>query len=116
MESEKAGEEKRRTWHKLHLAVDVETHKAISAEVSLVNVGDSEVLPTLLTHYVRKITAVSSDGAYDTQKLSRDIKKERLYPVDTASKEYRPLGKWPPQKRSSNSSEKWDFSGVESPN
>lgn len=45
MESEKHGAEKRRTWRKLHLAVDVDTHEAISAEVSLVNVGDSEVLP-----------------------------------------------------------------------
>ncbi|MDH5934518.1 IS5 family transposase, partial [Vibrio splendidus] len=43
---EKHGAEKRRTWRKLHLAVDVDTHEAISAEVSLVNVGDSEVLPT----------------------------------------------------------------------
>ncbi|MEZ8654934.1 IS5 family transposase, partial [Vibrio splendidus] len=34
----KHGAEKRRTWRKLHLAVDVETHEAISAEVSLVSV------------------------------------------------------------------------------
>ena len=34
-----------------HLAVDVDTHEAISAEVSLVNVGDSEVLPTLLNSF-----------------------------------------------------------------
>ena len=41
----KHGAEKRRTWRKLHLAVDVDTHEIVSAEVSLVNVGDSEVLP-----------------------------------------------------------------------
>ncbi len=41
----KHGAEKRRTWRKLHLAVDVDTHDVVSAEVSLVNVGDSEVLP-----------------------------------------------------------------------
>ena len=40
--------QKCRTWRKLHLAVDVDTHEAMSAEVSLVNMGDSEVLPTLL--------------------------------------------------------------------
>ena len=44
----KHGTEKRRTWRKLHLAVDVDTHEAKNAEVGLVNVGYSEVLPTLL--------------------------------------------------------------------
>ncbi len=57
----KHGAEKRRTWRKLHLAVYVDTHEAISAEVSLVNVGDSEVLPTLLNPLRRKIDAVSAD-------------------------------------------------------
>ncbi len=37
----KHGAEKRRTWRKLHLAVDVDTHEAVSAQVSLVNVGDN---------------------------------------------------------------------------
>lgn len=41
--------EKRRTWRKLHLAVDVDPHNVIciSAKVSLVNVGDSEALPPI---------------------------------------------------------------------
>jgi len=42
----KHGNEKRRTWRKLHMAVDVDTHEIISAEMTLVNVGDSEVLPS----------------------------------------------------------------------
>lgn len=42
----KHGKEKRRTWRKLHLAVDPKTHDVIGAEVSLVSVGDNEVLPT----------------------------------------------------------------------
>ncbi len=67
MESEKYGAEKRRTWRKLHLAVDVDTHEAMTTEVSLVNVGDSEMLPTLLNPLRRKVTSVSADGAYDTQ-------------------------------------------------
>ena len=41
----KHGSEKRRTWRKLHLVVDVDTHEIISAEMTLVNVGDSEVYP-----------------------------------------------------------------------
>ena len=45
-EVKRHGAEKRRTWRKLHLAVDVDTHEVMSAELSLVNVGDSEALPT----------------------------------------------------------------------
>ncbi|HGE6060280.1 TPA: hypothetical protein ACGGS8_003559 [Vibrio cholerae] len=44
----------------------MDTYYAISAEVKLVNVGDSEVLPTLL-NLLTRIIAVSSDGAYDAQ-------------------------------------------------
>jgi hypothetical protein len=58
----KHGKEKRRTWRKLHLAVDV-----VSAEASLVNVADNEVLPTLLNPLRRGIAQVSADGAYDTK-------------------------------------------------
>lgn len=77
----KHGAEKRRTWRKLHLAVDVDTHEAISAEVSLVNVGDSEVLPTLLNPLRRKVTAVSADGAYDTKSCYETLKKKGCTPL-----------------------------------
>ena len=56
----KHGVEKRRTWRKLHLAVDVDTHETIGAEVSLVSVGDSEVLSTLFNPLRRKIQTTSS--------------------------------------------------------
>ena len=72
----KHGAEKRRTWRKLHLAVDVETHEAISAEVSLVSVGDNEVLPTLLNPLRRKIHTVSADGAYDTKSCHETLKNK----------------------------------------
>ena len=45
----KHGTEKRRVWRKLHLAVDPVTHDIVAAEVSMENVHDAEVLPTLLT-------------------------------------------------------------------
>jgi hypothetical protein len=68
----KHGKEKRRTWRKLHLAIDAQTHEVIAAEVSMVNVVTllwikSEVLPTLLNPIRRKIASVSTDGAYDTK-------------------------------------------------
>ncbi|WP_150138222.1 transposase [Candidatus Enterovibrio escicola] len=44
----KHGKEKRCIWRKLNFAVDVFTHEVIAAEVSLVFVGDNEVLPIWL--------------------------------------------------------------------
>ena len=63
----KHGSEKRRTWRKLHLAIDASTHEVVAAEVSLVSVGDNEVLPTLLNPLRRKIMQITADGAYDTK-------------------------------------------------
>ena len=64
------------TWRKRHLAVDVVTHEAVSAEVNLINVGDSEVLPTLLNPLRGKIIAVYAAGAYDTQNCYETMKKK----------------------------------------
>ncbi len=50
----KYGTEKRRVWRKLHLAVDPVTHDIVAAEVSLENIHDAEVLPTLLNPLRRK--------------------------------------------------------------
>ena len=61
----KHGSEKRRVWRKLHLAVDPATHDIVAAEVSLENVHDAEVLPTLLNPLRRKLGRVYADGAYD---------------------------------------------------
>lgn len=41
-------DEKCRVWRKLHLAVDPVTHDIVAAEVSLENIHDAEMLPTLL--------------------------------------------------------------------
>ncbi len=58
----KHGAEKRRVWRKLHLAVDPVTHDIVAAEVSLENVHDAEVLPTLLNPLRRKLGHVYADG------------------------------------------------------
>uniref|UniRef100_UPI003D239207 IS5 family transposase n=1 Tax=Aeromonas veronii TaxID=654 RepID=UPI003D239207 len=63
----KHGAEKRRVWRKLHLAVDPATHDIVAAEVSLENVHDAEVLPTLLHPLRRKLGRVYADGAYDNK-------------------------------------------------
>lgn len=77
----KHGKEKRRTWRKLHLAVDADTHEVIAAEVSLVNVGDNEVLPTLLNPLRRQLQQVSADGAYDTKECHQLLRKKGAKPT-----------------------------------
>lgn len=59
--------EKRRVWRKLHLAVDPVSHDIVAAEVSLENVHDAEVLPTLLNPLRRQLGTVYADGAYDAK-------------------------------------------------
>ncbi|MFM7943414.1 transposase, partial [Klebsiella pneumoniae] len=51
----KHGQERRRIWRKLHLAVDSNTHEIICADLSLNNVTDSEAFPGLIRQTHRKI-------------------------------------------------------------
>jgi hypothetical protein len=57
---------KRRTWRKIHLAVDESTKDIIGIEVTTADWGDSEILPGLLDQVEGEIAQVSADGAYDS--------------------------------------------------
>lgn len=57
---------KRRTWRKLHLAVDETTGEILASVVSTNDWGDSQLLPDLLEQIEDDIEQVSADGAYDT--------------------------------------------------
>jgi len=59
------GWSKRRTWRKLHLAVDEATGEIVAAVASAAGVSDDEVLPDLLAQVQQAIRQVSADGAYD---------------------------------------------------
>lgn len=58
---------KRRTWRKIHLAVDETAKDIIGIEVTTADWGDSEVFPDLLGQVEGRIAQVSADGAYDTE-------------------------------------------------
>jgi hypothetical protein len=60
------GYSKRRTWRKLHLAVDEASGEVVASALSTNDVGDSEMLPDLLQQIKDPIHQVSADGAYDT--------------------------------------------------
>jgi len=60
------GISKRRTWRKLHLAVDEATGEILSGVVTDNSCHDSEVLGELLDEITDPISQVDADGAYDT--------------------------------------------------
>ena len=60
------GKDKRRTWLKLHLAIDESTHDIQACMVTGADVHDCEVLGDLLDQIEADIAQVTADGAYDT--------------------------------------------------
>ena len=58
---------KRRTWRKIHLAVDASEKDIIGVEVTTADWGDNEMLPGLPDQIPGPIAQVSADGAYDTE-------------------------------------------------
>jgi hypothetical protein len=63
----KHGYSRRRTWLKLHLAIDPQTHEIQAAIVSEPGVTDAEAVPDLLEQVDNPVVAAEADGAYDQQ-------------------------------------------------
>jgi hypothetical protein len=61
------GKQKRRTWRKLHITMDPVSHQTISMELTVSNVHDSVMLPSLLSSQ-KDILNVYADGAYGYEK------------------------------------------------
>ena len=68
---------KRRTWRKLHLAVDANNHEVLAAELTAAFVGDAPVLPDLLDQLdpAEPLASVAVDGLYDTKACHEAIRK-----------------------------------------
>lgn len=56
---------KRRTWRKLHIAMDCETGEILATVATTSNVSDKEVLPNLLEQVEDEIDQLTGDGGYD---------------------------------------------------
>ena len=59
------GTSKRRTWRKVHLAVDQKTGMVCAAATTTNAISDGEMLPKLLEQVAHSIDQVSADGGYD---------------------------------------------------
>jgi len=69
------GYSKRRTWLKLHLAVDPETHELQAAVVSEPGVTDEEAVPALLEQVDNPISGAGADGAYDRRTVYEALER-----------------------------------------
>lgn len=69
------GYTKRRTWKKMHLAVDEATGEILAVGVTDNSVTDGSLMPTLLDEIDEPIIQVSGDKAYDKRKCYEAIRK-----------------------------------------
>jgi hypothetical protein len=67
------GKGKRRTWRKLHLAIDAQTREIVATRLTEATIHDAQVLPDLMLQVAGKIRKVSADGAYDTWECRYEI-------------------------------------------
>src|SRR5512143_2876762 len=67
----KHGYSRRRTWRKLHLAIDAETHEIQAVAVTESGVDDAEEVGHPLEPIDREVASAAADGAYDQRKVYR---------------------------------------------
>jgi IS5 family transposase len=70
------GVSKRRTWRKLHLALDEATGEILAVVASGKDTADCEVLSMLLEQIEGDLEQVSADGAYDTHSCYEAIRDQ----------------------------------------
>jgi Transposase DDE domain len=80
---EKHGERTRRTWRKLHLAVDPDSGEILASELTGNEVGDLSMVSPLLEQMQSPITSVMADGAYDAEPVYRAIAARQPQPSPT---------------------------------
>jgi hypothetical protein len=69
------GYSKRRTWLKLHPAVDPESHEIQAAMVTEPGVTDAEMVPPLLEQVENALESAAADGAYDRRSVYEALDK-----------------------------------------
>jgi transposase len=70
---EKHGGQARRSWRKLHLAVDPDTGETLASELTTMQDGDASLVGPLLDQIKRPIGTVLADGAYDGEPVYRAV-------------------------------------------
>ncbi|MFN4320400.1 MAG: IS5 family transposase, partial [Aquificaceae bacterium] len=66
---------KRRTWRKVHLAIDSQSGEIQAVELTEDNVHDSKVIPLMLQEVDRPLASACMDGSYDCRDVYRAIQE-----------------------------------------
>jgi hypothetical protein len=78
------GVSKRRTWRKLHLAVDEQTGQILAQRLTDKDTDDASQLPALVQQVQQrgvKVSKTGADGAYDTFDTYQYLIKEEIEPI-----------------------------------
>ena len=75
------GFSKRRTWRKIHLAVDESNSQILATVLTDNSFRDNQVFDDLIDGIDREIKQISADGAYDTKNCYKKSEKEYIYLV-----------------------------------
>ena len=78
--AEKHGERGRRTWRKLHLAVDPTSGEILASELTTTEEGDAALVGPLLDRITGAIASVTADGAYDGEPVYRAVAERQPDP------------------------------------
>jgi transposase len=70
---EKHGGKPRRSWRRLHLAIDPDSSDILAAELTTTDEGDASLVGPLLDQIDGPVSAVLADGAYDGEPTYRTI-------------------------------------------
>ena len=70
---EKHGGKPRRSWRKLHLAVDPNSGEILASELTTTDEGDASLVGPLLDQIDGPLASVPADGAYDGEPTYRSV-------------------------------------------
>jgi transposase len=75
------GVERRRTWRKLHLAIDTQTQEIAAHVLTTNHVGDSGQVRPLLDQITQRIEKFLGDGGYDHWKVYALLAQQQIEPI-----------------------------------
>lgn len=77
----KHGSGKRRTWRKLHLAVDEATNEIHAVELTTNAISDADMVKPLVANITCPIARLGGDGAYDQVKVYDELETRGIEPI-----------------------------------
>jgi len=96
------GKQKRRTWRKLHISMDAETHQLTAASITDKDLLDRNAMAGLLEQTEAEVARVCADGAYDFEQCYRAIQQKQSIALIPPREDAVVRGKSPFEQRDEN--------------